>query len=50
MWDQRDFELNLRERLAQIVAEIISGAEGAIPEQFDYEIADSLRNDIEAYL
>lgn len=48
MWDDRDIELGLREKMAQIVAEIVSGSEGAIPEQFDYEVADRLREMIES--
>jgi len=43
MWDERDFELSLRSKMAHIVAEIVSGSEGAIPEQADYALADALR-------
>jgi hypothetical protein len=40
MWDDRDLELGLRDKLAAIVAEKTSGSEGAIPEDIDYVIAD----------
>lgn len=46
-WDDRDIELELRDRMASLVAEIVSGSEGAIPEQFDYDMADHLRLEIE---
>lgn len=46
-WDSRDLELGVRDRLAEVVAMIVSGTPGAIPEQSDYDIADAVRVDIE---
>lgn len=46
-WNDRDMELNLRDRLACIVAEKISGTKDAIPEQDDYDMADKLAAMIE---
>lgn len=47
IWDKRDLDLGLRDKLAAVIAEIISGAAGAIPDQSDYDLADSLRIRIE---
>lgn len=46
-WDSRDLELGVRDRLAEVVAMIVSGLPRAVPEQDDYLIADAVRVDIE---
>lgn len=43
MWDDRDNELNLRDRMATLIAIIVSGIEEAEPEPVDYEMADTFR-------
>lgn len=40
LWDPRDQELNLREKLAQLIAIKTSGVPDALPEKQDYELAD----------
>jgi hypothetical protein len=47
MYDDRDVELGVRDRLAEIVALIVSGTPGALPEQDDYNVADHLRAEVE---
>jgi hypothetical protein len=39
-WDERDMELDLRRKFAELVAIKTSGIENAIPEQDDYDLAD----------
>ena len=41
-WDQRDIELNLREKLAQLIAAKISGVYEPVPTAEDYALADAL--------
>lgn len=48
MWDQRDIELNLREKLAQLIASKISGLPFADPIPEDYSLADALSDLIDA--
>lgn len=47
MWDDRDKELNLRDRMASLIAIIVSGVEPAEPEPSDYALADTFRVFIE---
>jgi hypothetical protein len=47
MWDVRDKELKIRERLAGLVAEKLSGVSKAQPEANEYIIADKLGEEME---
>jgi hypothetical protein len=49
-WDDRDEELNLRDRLAQIIAEKCSGNRFANPSEEDYALADEIGSRIEEWL
>lgn len=49
-WDERDIEYDLRSKMAALVAQIVSGIPGAIPEDEDYDLADVLRSTIEKSL
>jgi hypothetical protein len=46
IWDSRDLELGLRDKLAQVIAAITSGIPDAIPESDDYELADNFRSQL----
>jgi len=49
-WDERDTQLNTRERLAQIVAEVVSGVENAEPTEMDFELTDKVRDQLEIWI
>jgi hypothetical protein len=42
LWDTRDEELSIRDRMAHLIAEYVSGVEGAVPNERDYEITDKI--------
>ena len=48
MWDDRDLELGLRDKMAQIIAVIVCGMPTALPELNDYALADAVRDMIES--
>lgn len=50
MWDERDIELGLRDKLASVVASILSGVSDATPVDPDYDLADTFRVEIESFL
>lgn len=50
LWDERDVELNLRHKLAVIVAQIISGVETPDPTDEDFVLADAFRAEVTQYL
>lgn len=50
IWDERDIELGLRERMATVIAQVVSGLPGAVPSSDDYGMADEFRRRIEEHL
>lgn len=50
MWDERDIELNIRNRLASLIAETQSGVPGAEPTLEDYASADLLKRTLDEEL
>lgn len=47
MWDDRDLELGLRDKMAKVIAGIACGVDDAVPNFEDYALADALRDLIE---
>lgn len=50
VWDDRDNELGLRDKLAQLIAEVVSGVADVQPESVDYARADKLRRYLETLM